>query len=290
MRDLFNEYITDPTQKMDANIETCLDDGAPQRAACMCESEPSGCRECDYSLCRAPDGEGFFDCWGNGDEEPFRCAGGKIARFTGEVWEGEWFEYTCCPNPLSDEELQKLMPGTMKPNEFKELKKHTDFLESASFESLDTDGSGGVEYEEFYQYGVLQLIERSGCVYNCATCKEVARKRCREISETCGGNGSPSCFWPNAANEFKSRGGACFGYEYDRDDRGFAHNISAYKSIKPLPFQNAPPVEHIRSSPVVFTAEKPKAAERILDKMYTEPFSEAAEAMKAAADNILNAM
>ena len=119
---------------------------------------------------------------------------------------------------------------------------------------------------------------------------QVALKRCREIGETCGGNGDPSCFWPNAAQTHKSKGGACFGYQFDEDERGFAHNISAYKSSIPLPFHYAPPAEHIRSKPVVFTAENPDAAEKILDKIYAKPFQEEEAAVKAASGNIRDAM
>ena len=274
---------------MYGSIETCRDAGAPQRAACQCKSEPSQCEACDSSLCRTTDGKGGYDCWGNGEEEPFACDGGKIAKFTGEDYYSEWFEFTCCPSQLSEEDLEKLMPGTMKPVEFAQLKENTDLMESATFESVDADSSGGVEYEEFYQYYVPLLIKRDGCDYNCAVCREVAEKRCREIGETCGGNGSPSCFWPNAG-EFKSKGGACFGYSFDEDERGFARNISAYKKIQPLPFQSAPPVEHIRSTPVVFSAENPEAAEKILDKMYAKPFNEEEDALKAASANIRNAM
>jgi len=118
----------------------------------------------------------------------------------------------------------------------------------------------------------------------------MAMKRCQEISETCGGNGDPSCFWPNAAQTHKSKGGACFGYQFDEDERGFAHNISAYKRIVPLPFQHAPPAEHIRSKPVVFTAENPDTAEKILDKIYAKPFHEEEAAVRAASGNIRDAM
>jgi hypothetical protein len=170
MRDVFNDFILDPTQKMDSSIETCRDDEAPERAACKCKNE---CNECSEEACRTPDGDGGFDCWGDGDEEPFACADQKIARFTGEVWGGEYFQFVCCTNPVPEEELQKLIPGTMKPLEFAQLVKSEDWLESATFEAVDTDSSGGIEYEEFYQFAVPLLIERDGCNYGCSTCKEV---------------------------------------------------------------------------------------------------------------------
>ncbi len=185
MKDFFNDFILDPTQKMDSTIETCRDGDAPNRAACKCANDPSKCTECSEKECRTVDGEGGFDCWGDGDVEPFACANQKIARFTGEVYAGEWFEFRCCRNPLSEEELQKLMPGTMKPLEFAELVKSTDprvaWIESATFDSVDTDSSGGIEYEEFFQFAVGLLIEHDGCDYDCATCKEVDSSRCRLV-------------------------------------------------------------------------------------------------------------
>lgn len=266
----FNSHIKDPAQKISfANIPSC-----------------------DESKCTSPDGDGGNDCWADGTKEPHSCEEEYEVEFTGEC-RREYCEYTCCPRGM---ELPT--PGKMAKAGFESFQNEDQFpwMKSTSFESIDSDNDSLISFDEWFQYAVQKEIEIRGCEYGCDTCLPTAREQCRRIGETCGGNGNIKCFWPNAV--FRDGGGklrtganaACFGFSFDTDALGYATNISSYKSPKPLPLQHAPPVEHISATPVVFSAENTATATKILDRMHEQPFQEIPNALRAAKQELRDAM
>jgi len=52
--------------------------------------------DCDNSKCRTPDGQGGYDCWGDGKMEPYTCTDGFEAQMTGREFLELFFEFQCC--------------------------------------------------------------------------------------------------------------------------------------------------------------------------------------------------